>query len=104
MTFQGTSKMADHSSGNHSQDMEAHRDTYTGFVMGAIALSLICGFVLVALVDFRFISNPLNVFMGFGGLILGIIAVLIGARTGGKWLPPLGLLVLFGLISAMNVS
>lgn len=104
MTFEGTSHMADHSSGNASNEMEAHRSTYEAFIKGAIALSLICGFVLVALVDFRFISNPLNVFMGFGGLVLGVIAVLIDARTGGRWLLSLGLLVVFGLISAANVS
>lgn len=95
--------MAEHSTGNHSNDMEAHRSTYEGFIKGSIALSLVCGFVLVALVDFRF-AHTLNVFTGFAGLILGIIAVLIDVRRGGRWFLPLGLLVLFGLISAVNVS
>jgi hypothetical protein len=95
--------MAEHSSDNHSQDMEAHRSTYGGFVTGSIALSLICAFVLVSLVSFRF-AGTLNVFMGFAGLIVGIVAVLIDVRTGGKWLLSLGALVLFGLITAVNVS
>ena len=95
--------MEEHSTGNHSQDMEAHRNTYEGFIKGSIALSLICGFVLVALVDFRF-AHSLNVFTGFGGLILGIIAVFIDARRGSTWFLSLGLLVLFGLVSAVNVS
>jgi Bacterial aa3 type cytochrome c oxidase subunit IV len=95
--------MEEHSTGNHSQDMEAHRNTYEGFIKGSIALSIICGFVLVALVDFRF-AHTLNVFTGFGGLILGIIAVFIDARRGNRWFLSLGLLVLFGLISAINVS
>ena len=95
--------MADHSSGNVSKDMEEHRRTYEAFITGAIGLSIICGFVLVALVDFRFDPGH-NVFTGFAGLILGIIAVLINVRTGGKWLLPLGLLVAFGLISAVMVS
>ena len=95
--------MAEHSSDNHSQDMEAHRSTYRGFVTGSIALSLICAFVLVSLVSFRF-AETLNVFMGFAGLIVGIVAVLIDVRTGGRWLLSLGALVLFGLITAVNVS
>ena len=100
---QGNSHMADHSSGNASKDMEAHRSAYEGFITGAVALSIICGFVLVALVDFRF--NPgHNVFVGFAGIILGVIAVLIDARTGAKWFLSAGLLVLFGLISAFSVS
>ncbi|HQX85718.1 MAG TPA: hypothetical protein PLK44_07335 [Aestuariivirga sp.] len=95
--------MAEHSSGNHAQDMEAHRSTYSAFVTGSIALSLVCAFVLVSLVSFRF-AGTLNVFMGFAGLIVGIVAVLIDVRTGGKWLLSLGALVLFGLITAINVS
>ncbi|MGB8316290.1 MAG: hypothetical protein WCE69_17575 [Aestuariivirga sp.] len=95
--------MADHSSGNHAQGMEEHRNTYNAFVTGSIALSIICAFVLVSLVSFRF-AHTLNVFSGFTGLILGILAVLIDVRTSGKWYLPLGLLVVFGLITAVNVS
>jgi len=54
-------------------------------------------------VDFRF-AHTLNVFSGFAGLILGIMAVLIDVRTGGRWFLSLGVLVVFGLISAVNVS
>ncbi len=103
MMFEGTSKMADHSSGNHTQDMEAHRSTYSAFIKGSIALSLICGFVLVALVDFRF-AHKFNVFTGFAGLILGIVTVVIDVRAGDRWFRSLGVLVLFGLISAISVS
>ena len=95
--------MAEHSSGNHSHGMEEHNSTYAAFIKGSVALSIICGFVLVALVSFRF-AHTLNVFSGFTGLILGVIAVLIDARTGGKWYLSVGLLVLFGLITAVNVS
>ena len=95
--------MADHSSDNHSHGMEEHTCTYAAFLKGSIALSIICGFVLVALVAFRF-AHTLNVFSGFAGLVLGIIAVLIDVRTGGKWYLSGGLLVLFGLITAVNVS
>lgn len=96
--------MAEHpSSGTHAQGMEEHRSTYESFVKGAIALSLICGFILVALVSFRF-AHTLNVFTGFTGLILGVTAVAIDARTGSRYFLSLGLLVLFGLITAVNVS
>ena len=95
--------MAEHSSDNHAHGMDEHTSTYEGFIKGSVALSLICGFVLVSLVSFRF-AHTLNVFTGFAGLIVGIIAVLIDARTGGKWLLSVGALVLFGLITAVNVS
>lgn len=95
--------MADHSSDATSKDMESHRGTYEGFITGSVALSIICGYVLVALVDFRFIHSH-NVFIGFAGLILGILTVLIATRMGGKWALPGGLLVLFGLFSAFMVS
>jgi hypothetical protein len=95
--------MADHSSGNSSKDMEGHVHTYEGFLKGAIALSLICFFALVALVDFRF-AHSHSVLLGFSGLIVGIIAVLIDARTGSKWYLSGAILVLFGLISGFSVS
>jgi hypothetical protein len=57
----------------------------------------------VALVSFRF-AHMLNVFTGFAGLILGFIAVAIDARSGSRWFLSLGVLVLFGLITAVNVS
>jgi hypothetical protein len=103
MTFEGTSPMAEHSSGNHAQDMEEHRKTYEGFVTGSVALAIHCGFVLVALCSFAF-AHTLNVFTGFAGLIIGTIAILIDVRTGGKWYLSVGALVLFGLITAVNVS
>lgn len=95
--------MAKHSSGNHSNDMEEHRSTYNAFITGSVALSIVCGYVLVALVSFRF-AQSFNVFMGFGGLILGIVAVLLDVRRGSNWYLSVGLLVLFGLVIAASVS
>ena len=46
--------MADHSADNSSHGMEEHNKTFAGFVTGSMALSIICGYVLVALVAFRF--------------------------------------------------
>jgi uncharacterized membrane protein len=96
--------MADHgSSGSHSNNMEAHRATYEGFIKGSVALTLICLFTLVALAAFRFVGSG-NVVLGFAGLILGILAVLIDARAGNKWYLSGGLLVIFGLVTAVLIA
>jgi hypothetical protein len=96
--------MADHgSTGTHDAGMEEHRATYEGFLKGAIALSIICGYILVSLVAFRF-AHVLNVFTGFAGLIVGVAAVGINVRAGSGWTLSVVLLVLFGLITAVNVS
>jgi multidrug efflux pump subunit AcrB len=95
--------MAEHSSGNHSDDMEEHRNTYNAFIKGSVGLSIVCGYLLVALVSFRF-AQSFNVFMGFGGLILGIVAVLLDVRRGSNWYLSVGLLVLFGLVIAASIS
>ena len=94
--------MAEHSV-DHHLDIEAHQRTYGAFVRGSVVLGIICGFVLVALCSFAF-GKSLNVFIGFAGLIVGVIAVMIEARSGSqRWLMSLGALVLFALITAMNV-
>ena len=85
-----------------SKGFEDHQNTYEGFLKGSIALSLICGYVLVALCAFSFMDY-FSVFTGFAGLIIGILATLIDLRIGGKWYLPGGLLVLFGLIVAINL-
>ena len=96
--------MADHSpASEHAQGGDDHRSTYEGFVKGAIVLSLVSFLILVALVSFRF-GETLNVFVGFAGLIIGFIAVTIDARIGSRFFLSLGVLVVFGLITAINVS
>jgi hypothetical protein len=95
--------MAEHTV-DHHLDIAAHQSTYANFVRGSVALGLICAFVLVALCSFAF-GHTLNVFTGFVGLIIGVIAVLIDARAGSqRWLLSVGVLVLFGLITAVSVS
>lgn len=96
--------MADHSpADNHDHHLRDHRETYEGFVKGAIVLTLVSFLILVALVSFRF-AETLNVFIGFAGLIAGFIAVAIDARTGSRFLLSLGVLAVFALITAINVS
>lgn len=96
--------MADHgSSGTHSHGFDEHQSTYSAFVKGSVALTLLCLYVLVALAAFAFVSSG-NVLLGFAGLILGMIAILIDARAGNKWYLSGGLLVIFGLVTAVMVS
>ncbi len=94
--------MADHSPSHTPRGFQDHKETYEGFLTGSVALSIICGFVLVALCAFRFMDS-LNVFTGFAGLILGILATLIDVRAGGKWYLSGGLLVIYGLFVATNL-
>ena len=97
--------MAEHSSSHsHSGGIDDHRATYEGFLKGSVVLTIICIFVLVALVSFSF-GHSWSVFIGFAGLIAGVLGVLIDVKTGGKrWTVSLVLLVLFGLITAINVA
>ena len=89
---------------DHHLDIAAHQSTYGQFVRGSVALALTCAFVLVALCSFAF-GHTLNVFIGFAGLIIGLITVLIDARSGSqRWFLALGVLVIFGLITAISVS
>lgn len=98
--------MADHAPSSQPvlQGLAAHEATYKGFLNFSAAGSIICLYVLVALVSFRFISNPLNVAVGFATIILGILTSLIALRTGGKWLVAVVPLVLLGLFVAGNVQ
>lgn len=89
-----------------SHDMAAHEATYAGFVKGAVALCVLCAFIVVALCQFAFGKNvPLNYVIGFGGIIAGLIAVIIDVRASNpKWLVSFGLLIVYGLLVAVNVT
>ena len=96
--------MADHGhSGTHSHDFEAHKATYEGFLKGSVVLTILSLYVLVALVAFAFVPS-LNLLIGFGGLIIGIIALLIDVRAGNNWYLSVGWLVIFGLITAVSLA
>jgi hypothetical protein len=94
--------MADHSPIHTPRGLKDHQDTYEGFLKASVGLTMVCLFVLVALCAFRFMPS-LNVFTGFAGIILGIVAVLIDLRSGGKWYVSGALLVLYGIFVAANV-
>lgn len=96
--------MAEHgSSGAHSPHIEAHRATYQGFLKGSVILGIYCFYVLVALVAFAFVPSG-SLLLGFGGLIVGALALLIDVRVGDKWYLSVGLLVVFALITAVMLG
>lgn len=94
--------MADHTPSHTPRGFQDHKETYEAFLTGSVALTMVCLFVLAALCAFRFMDNW-NVFTGFAGIILGIVATLIDVRSGGKWYVSGALLVLYGLFVAANV-
>ena len=96
--------MAEH--GTHTSnamDYEAANATYAGFLKGAVVLTIFCLYVLVALCAFAFIDKG-NVLIGFGGLILGIVALVVDLRAGNNWYISVAWLVIFGLFTAVMVS
>ncbi len=96
--------MAEHgSTGTHSHGFEEHTKTYEGFIKGSIALTILCLYVLVALVAFAFISSG-NLLVGFGGLIIGILALIIDIRASGSWRLSVGWLVIYGLLTAVMLA
>ena len=102
----GFAIMADHSAhgGASASNIAAHKATYDAFIKGSIALTLLCLYTLVALVAFRF-AGGWGLFLGFAGLVVGVIAALVDLKTGGqKWFLSGGALVLFGLLTAVSVG
>lgn len=96
--------MADHgSSTTNPEHFQAARATYESFLKGAVALGIMCLYVLVALVAFAFVAKG-NVLLGFAGLIIGILALIVDIRAGNNWYISVGWLVLFGLFTAIMVS
>ena len=96
--------MADH--GTHTSsamDYEAAHSTYAGFIKGAVVLSIFCFYVLIALCAFAFIDKG-NVLIGFAGLIIGAIALIVDLRAGNNWYISVAWLVIFGLFTAVMVS
>ena len=96
--------MADH--GTHTSsamDYEQAHSTYAGFLKGSIVITILCLYVLVALCAFAFIDKG-NVLIGFAGLIIGAIALIVDLRAGNNWYISVGWLVIFGLLTAVMVS
>ena len=96
--------MAEHgSTGTHSHGFDEHQRTYDGFIKGAVALTLLCLYVVVALVAFAFMSSG-NLLVGFGGIIIGMLALIVDLKAGGNWKLSVGWLVIYGLLTAVMVG
>ncbi|MEI7600540.1 MAG: aa3-type cytochrome c oxidase subunit IV [Aestuariivirga sp.] len=96
--------MAEH--GTHTSnamDYEQAHSTYAGFLKGSVVLTIFCLYVLVALCAFAFIDKG-NVLIGFAGLIIGAIALIVDLRASHNWYISVGWLVIFGLFTAVSVS
>ena len=90
--------------GSRDPDYAAHLATYEGFLKWATMASLHVAFVLVALVMFGFGKGAV-VFLGFLGIVAGTVAIAIDFMSSrGNWLFSIVTLVLFVLVTAINIS
>jgi hypothetical protein len=88
----------------HQQDVEEHERSYRAFLKGVVVAILASAFTLVAIVAFAF-GQTLSILLGWAVLVFGLLAVLIDLRTDTKsWRLSLGTLLVFGLLTAINVS
>lgn len=87
-----------------SHTMDDHKATYEGFVKGAVALCLMCAFILVALCNFAF-GSSFTFLIGFGGMMAGLVAIIIDARANpSKWYLSIGLLIVYGILVAATIT
>jgi thiol:disulfide interchange protein len=91
---------------NHAptNDMHEHFESYTGFLRGVIVVIMASAYTLVALCAFSF-GQTFPLLLGWAILVFGLIAILIDLRSGSRtWRLSLVMLVVFGLLTAVNVS
>ena len=82
---------------DHTKHLPAHEEMYSTFINGSIALCVYCAFILVALCSFGFGATRCPTCWASITLVLGLIAVLIDLRAGGKVDPcPAVFLLLLG--------
>jgi Bacterial aa3 type cytochrome c oxidase subunit IV len=90
--------------GGDDPDYAAHLATYEAFIRGVVMACLAAGFGLVALVMFGF-GKGAAVFLGFLGMVAGMVAIGIDMMSArGGWLFSIATLVLFALVTAINIS
>lgn len=86
-----------------TNELAEHQASYRAFLKGVIVVILASAFTLVALCAFAF-GKSFSLLLGWAVLIFGLIAILIDLRSGSKsWRLSLGTLVVFGLLTAINV-
>jgi len=90
--------------GADDPDLAAHLATYEAFVKGIVMACLAAAFVMVALVMFGF-GKGAGVFLGFLGMVAGMVAIGIDVMSArGGWMFSIATLVLFALVTALNIS
>jgi len=86
-------------------DMQAHMKTYEAVLRGTVATILGCVIILTALALFAFGSGASATVIGFLGLIIGAIALILDLRMGNaNWPLSIGFAVLFALVVIMKVA
>jgi hypothetical protein len=94
--------MAEHQA--HQHDLEDHERSYRSFLKGMVVAIIAGAFTLVALVAFAF-GQTLSVLLGWAVLVFGLLAILIDLRSETRsWRLSLGTLLIFGLLTAINVA
>ena len=88
------------------EGMTDHAATYQGFVKFSVALAISCFIILTALSVFAFAPSGITYnALGYGGLVLGLLAVIIDIRMdSGKWLLSAAVSAVFALLAAMAVA
>jgi hypothetical protein len=91
---------------NHARqhDVEEHQRSYRSFLKGVVVAIIAAAFTLVALSAFAF-GQSMSILLGWAGLVFGALAILIDLRSDSKsWRLSLVTLLIFGLLTAINVS
>ena len=91
---------------NHARqhDLEEHLRSYRAFLKGVVVVIIASAFTLVALSTFAF-GQTMSILLGWAGLVFGALAIIIDLRSETKsWRLSLITLVVFGLLTAINVS
>jgi hypothetical protein len=91
---------------NHARqhDLEEHQRSYRAFLKGVVVAIVAGAFTLVALSAFAF-GQTMPILLGWAVLVFGLLAILIDVRSDSKsWRLSIGTLLVFGLLTAINVS
>jgi peptidoglycan/LPS O-acetylase OafA/YrhL len=85
-------------------DLEEHMRSYRAFLKGVVVVIIASAFTLVALSVFAF-GQTMPILLGWAGLIFGALAMIIDLRSEtNSWRLSIITLIVFGLLTAINVS
>ncbi|MGI9481156.1 MAG: aa3-type cytochrome c oxidase subunit IV [Hyphomicrobiales bacterium] len=89
-----------------SQDMEAHNETYEGFVSFGIATVLACFFVLVCLVINAFSNSGalVNLPVSLIGMFAGFVFLAVEVKAKSSFLASTVLLILYAILAVFMVA